>query len=93
MKKKAGEINIADKKLGTVTHYYDKIGVAVIKLTGGDLKIGDKVKFMGAGGVEFTQEIKSMQIEHADIEIAKKGDEFGIKTEKPVKSPSPLLSA
>jgi putative protease len=84
---------MADKNLGTVSHYYDKIGVAVIKLKDGDLKIGDEVKLIGNDGVEFTQEIKSMQIEHADIEIAKKGDEFGIKTEKPVKSPSPLLSA
>lgn len=26
-----------------------------------------------------------MQIEHADIEITKKGDEFGLKVEKAVK--------
>jgi len=34
-----------------------------------------------------------MQIEHADIEIAKKGDEFGVKVEKPVKEPSPITKA
>ncbi len=82
--------NIADKKLGTVTHFYDKIGVAVVKLTGGDLKIGDKVKLIGKDGQEFTEDVNSMQIEHADIDIAKKGDEFGIKVQKPVKSPSPI---
>lgn len=29
-----------------------------------------------------------MQIEHADIEIAKKGDEFGLKVTQPVKPKS-----
>lgn len=76
--------------MGTVTHYYDKIGVAVVKLTAGDLKIGDQVKLVGKDGQEFTEDITSMQIEHAAIDIAKKGDEFGIKTQKPVKTPSPI---
>lgn len=76
--------------MGTVTHYYDKIGVAVVKLTAGDLKIGDQIKLIGKDGQEFTEDITSMQIEHAAIDIAKKGDEFGIKVQKPVKTPSPI---
>lgn len=84
-------IKIADKKLGTVTHYYDKISVAVVKLTSGDLKIGDQVKLVGKDGQEFTESITSMQIEHTSIDIAKKGDEFGIKVQKPVKTPSPIV--
>ncbi len=79
--------------MGTVTHYYDKISVAVVKLENGDLKIGDNVKFVGKDGQEFTQAINSMQIEHASIDIAKKGDEFGIKVDKPVKAPSPIVKA
>lgn len=79
--------------MGTVTHYYDKIGVAVVKLSGGDLKIGDEVKFVAKDGSEFSQNITSMQIEHAAIEMAKKGDEFGVKVDKPVKSPSPIVKA
>ncbi len=76
--------------MGTVTHYYDKIGVAVVKLTAGDLKVGDQIKLIGKDGQEFTEDVTSMQIEHAAIDIAKKGDEFGIKTQKPVKTPSPI---
>lgn len=76
--------------MGTVTHYYDKIGVAVVKLTTGDLKVGDQVKLVGKDGQEFTEDVTSMQIEHAKIDIAKKGDEFGIKVQKPVKTPSPI---
>jgi len=77
--------------VGEITHYYDKIGVAVVKLAGGDLKVGDKVKLTDTTGEEFEQEIKSMQIEHANIEIAKKGDEFGLKVDKSVKDKSAVV--
>jgi len=52
--------------------------------------VGDKIKLIDKDGGEFTQTVKSMQIEHADIEIAKKGDEFGLKVEKEPKVPSPV---
>jgi len=77
--------------VGEITHYYDKIGVAVVKIAGGDLKVGDKVKLTDSQGEEFEQEIKSMQIEHAKIEIAKKGDEFGLKVDKSVKDKSAVV--
>jgi putative protease len=76
---------MADQKVGVVTHYYDKIGVAVIKLSKAGLKVGDKIKLISPDGSDFTQEVASMQIEHAKIEIAKAGDEFGLKVTKPVK--------
>lgn len=76
---------MADKKLGKVTHYYDKIAVAVVKMASGDIKVGDEVKFKDKEGNEFTQKVDSMQIEHTNIEIAKKGDEFGLKVTKEVK--------
>ena len=77
--------------MGEITHYYDKIGVAVVKIAGGDLKVGDKVKLVNSAGEEFEQEIKSMQIEHTEIEIAKKGDEFGLKVDTAVKAKSDVV--
>ena len=77
--------------MGEVTHYYDKIQVAVVKLVSGDLKVGDKVKLTDSAGEDVEQEIKSMQIEHAKIEIAKKGDEFGLKVDTPVKAKSDVV--
>ena len=77
--------------MGEVTHYYDKIQVAVVKLTSGDLKVGDKVRLTDTAGEEFEQEIKSMQIENAKIEIAKKGDEFGLKVDTPAKAKSDVV--
>lgn len=82
---------MAKKKIGTVSHYFNKLEVAVIKLTSGDLKIGDKVELVDKNGSEFSQIIESMQIEHAQIDIAKAGDEFGLKTNKKIKEKSPVI--
>jgi hypothetical protein len=43
-----------DIQIGKITHYYDKIGVAVIEVTNQQLKMGDLVKFSGHDH-EFTQ--------------------------------------
>lgn len=71
-------------KVGKVTHYYDKIGVAVISLDS-DLGIGDKIIFTRGGEEMFNQQVTSMQVEHDKIEKAKKGDIVGMKTDQPVK--------
>ena len=63
----------------------------MIKLEKGDLKIGDTIKLTLSSGDEFTQKVDSMQIEHADIDIAKAGDEFGLKVEKAVKANTQVL--
>lgn len=75
---------MAEKELGKVIHYFDKAMVAVIKLTGEGLKLGESVKFV-KGEVEHTDTIDSMQIEHEDIKSAKKGQEVAIKVSSPVK--------
>ena len=53
--------------------------------------MGDTVKFIDKQGKEFTQKVSSMQIEHATIEIAKAGDEFGLKVQKEVKNNTPVV--
>ncbi len=74
------------KKIGIIDHYYDRIGVAVVKLDAGTLKVGDKIKIYDRGGNElFEQEVTSMQIEGQDIDKAKKGDDFGMKIDQKVK--------
>lgn len=72
-----------NKQIGFVTHYFDKIGVAVLKLSA-PLKIGDTVKFSGHDQ-EFTQLIKSIELDHQSIKKAKKGQDIAVKVEKPVK--------
>jgi len=72
-----------DKLLGKVDHYFDKISVAAMKL-GDSLKVGDTVRIEG-GSVAFSQPIASMQIEHEQVNSAKKGDEVGFKVKQKVR--------
>ncbi|MBI4999558.1 U32 family peptidase C-terminal domain-containing protein [Candidatus Gottesmanbacteria bacterium] len=74
---------MADVKVGKITHHYDKIGVAVIEVAK-PLKVGDTIKISGHDK-EFTQTISSMQIEHEQIQEAKKGQVIGLKVDQPVK--------
>jgi len=71
-------------KIGEVIHFYDKIGVAIIRLEK-DLKLNDKIKFVNDSN-EFEQEVQSMQVEHAQIDSAKSGDEIGVKVNEKVKA-------
>ncbi|QQG43322.1 MAG: hypothetical protein HYW45_03945 [Candidatus Daviesbacteria bacterium] len=73
-----------DKVIGKVVHYYDKLGVAIIDLETGGLKMGDQVKFKH-GEEEFTQKVESLQVDHENVESVKKGDSFGVKVDNPTK--------
>ena len=81
-----------DKPIGKVTHYYDKLGVAIIDLENGQLKVGDKLKFK-KGDSEFTQKIESLQVEHESVESVKSGDSFGLKVDQPTKPGTLVYSA
>lgn len=74
---------MADAKIGTITHYFDHIQVAVLELTG-TLNTGDTIRISGHGN-EFSQTVSSMQAEHVQVETAKKGDAVGMKVDQPVK--------
>lgn len=82
---------MADKPIATVTHYYDRIGVAVIKLNN-SLAVGDAIKIQGPQG-EFTQKVESIQLEHKQLESAKKGQEVGLKVDQPVKGKNLVFKA
>ena len=69
--------------VGKVIHYYDKIGVAVIKLQK-SLKVEDKVRFE-KGDMSFEQIIESMQLEHEPISEGKKGQDIAVKVDKVIK--------
>jgi hypothetical protein len=73
----------AEKPVGKVTHYYNKIKVAVVKF-GAPIKVGTRVQFRGAT-TNFSQAIDSMQYEHEQIKIAKKGQSLGLKVAKRVR--------
>ncbi|MFQ6049431.1 MAG: U32 family peptidase C-terminal domain-containing protein [Candidatus Paceibacterales bacterium] len=71
------------KLIGKVTHYFSKIGVAVIELSD-NLRVGDDIKIVG-GETDFTQTVESMEMEHEKIEKAKAGDSIGLKVSQKVR--------
>ncbi len=71
-------------QIGTITHYYDKIGVAVVDITKKSLSVGDMIKISGHG-TESTQTVSSLQVEHDQVTKLGKGVSGALKTDKPVK--------
>lgn len=81
-----------DNPIGKVTHYYDKLGVAIVDLTSGGLKVDDQIKFK-RGEEEFTQTVSSLQVNHKDVQEVKAGDSFGLKVDQPTKPGTLVYSA
>lgn len=76
-------ITAMEEEIGTVSHFFDKIKVAIIELSA-PLKIGDRIKIK-RGEEEFEQDVTSMQVEHEAVKSGKKGDAVGIKVDKDTK--------
>jgi translation initiation factor IF-2 len=72
------------EKVGMVFTYFSKMGVAGVRLTNGELKVGDSISIEGHT-TNFTQAVSSMQMDHGPVQVAKKGDEVGIKVEEKVR--------
>ncbi|MGC9605247.1 MAG: translation elongation factor-like protein [Minisyncoccia bacterium] len=72
-----------EKIVGKVTHYYPKIGVAIVELSAA-VSAGDELHFKGKT-TDFKEAVSSMQVEHANIESAKKGEVIGVKVSQPVR--------
>ncbi|OGF65933.1 hypothetical protein A3I27_01745 [Candidatus Giovannonibacteria bacterium RIFCSPLOWO2_02_FULL_43_11b] len=77
---------MADEIIGKVTHFYDKLGVAVVKLTD-KLSTGDKIKVV-KGDNEFTDVVVSMQINQESVSSAKAGEEVAVMISKVAKEGS-----
>lgn len=80
---------MAEKQVGTVTHWYDKLGVAVVKLTG-KLAKGARIK-VKKGEEEFEDTVASLQIDHKDVASAKKGDDAAMKLSQKAKEGSGIF--
>ncbi len=72
-----------EKLIGKITHYFKKIGVAVLELSD-EIRVGDTIHIKGHA-TDFTQKVVSMQIEHKPIEVGKPGDNIAIKVDDVVK--------
>ncbi len=71
-----------DVRVGKVTHYFDRISVAVLALTD-ELKVGESIHIHGRI-TDFTQRVASIEIEHQKLESAGPGKEIALKVLEPV---------
>lgn len=72
------------KIIGEIIHYFPKPKVAVIKLKK-PLSVGDEIRIQGGKDTDFTQKVKSMEVDHEKIKKAKKGKEVGLKIKEKVR--------
>ena len=71
-----------ETEVGKITHYYDHLGVGVVQVSKA-IKVGDKIHIKGKAA-DFNQEVTSLQVEHKQIDEAKKGDAVGMKVDQEV---------
>jgi putative protease len=68
---------LGEKRVGVISRYFHKIGVAAIVLED-ELKVGSKIRIEGAT-TNFEMNVNSMQVDRTDIESGSKGQEIAIK--------------
>jgi translation initiation factor IF-2 len=67
-----------EQLIGTVVHYFKGPSVAVVRVTEGELVVGDRVRFHGHT-TEFTEQVTSMEVNHQKVQRAQTGDEVAIQ--------------
>ena len=72
-----------DIQIARVTHYYDKVHVAVIEIISQPLSVGDTVRVRGAQ-TDFTQIVSTIQIENTKVSRVEAGEVCALGIENPV---------
>ena len=65
------------REVGKVSHFYNKINVAVIELKD-TISVGDQI-FIKGPTTDIEQTVDSMEIEHAKVKQATAGQSIGMK--------------
>jgi hypothetical protein len=69
-------------RIGEVTHFYDRLSVAVLKLTE-PIRVGDMLHLLGHH-TDFRQKVESLQIEHQAVTEAGPGQDVAVKVAQKV---------
>ncbi|MDD5723369.1 MAG: hypothetical protein PHY29_06470 [Syntrophales bacterium] len=81
---------MGEEKIGEVVKFFSKPSVAAVKITAGELRAGDTVKFSGHT-TDFEDTINSMEIDNKQIEKATVGDYIGLKVSGRVRPGDEML--
>ncbi len=69
------------ERIGVVTHYYNHLSVAILKLETGGLRVGDMIHIRGHTS-DFSQPVESMEIDHVHVNEARPGQSFGLRVKE-----------
>ena len=69
---------MTEKKIGEVVKFFSKPSVAAVKITDGELSVGESIKFSGHT-TDFIDEVKSMEVDNKSVPKAVAGDFIGVK--------------
>ena len=66
-----------EAKIGTVSHFYTRLCVAVLQLED-EILLGDEIHLLGRI-TDFTQSVTSLEIEHKKVPSAAPGEEVALE--------------
>ncbi len=69
---------MSEQEIGVVTHFYNHLSVATVKITQGDVAVGDTIHIKGHTS-DFVTQVKSLEMEHHPIARASLGANIGIQ--------------
>jgi putative protease len=75
---------VKEEAIGSITHYYSHLQVALVQLNKGTLTTGDVIHIKGHT-TDFTQTVESMEYEHQQINLATAGQSFGLRVKDHVR--------
>ena len=75
---------MAEEEVGVIVKFFAKPSVAALKVTKGSIKKGDILKYKGHT-TDFTEDVKTMEIDNQPVDEATVGDVIGIKVEERVR--------
>lgn len=81
-----------EQKIGKVTHYYNKLGVAAIEIEHGTLRKGDRIHIVGHT-TDLEQNVDSMELDHQQILEATEGQNIGVKVHDHVREHDDVYKA
>jgi putative protease len=68
-----------EKRIGTITHFYTHLSVAVLNLTD-ELRLGDEIHIKGHI-TDLVMSVTSLEVEHQKIESADTGMDVALKVD------------
>jgi putative protease len=73
-----------EKHIGTVTHYFTRLSVAVLELTD-EIRLGDEIRIHGHI-TDLVMSVASLEVDHCKMESAGTGMEVALKVDDHVRA-------